>query len=73
MTLIQRFGSALNLNVRFHMLLLDGAYLIDARTPVFCRSEAPSERELHPLVERLAARTGALERAGLLERDAEQS
>ena len=25
-TLIQRFGSALNLNVHFHMLLLDGVY-----------------------------------------------
>ena len=28
-TLIQRFGSALNLNVHFHMLFLDGVY--DAR------------------------------------------
>lgn len=26
-TLIQRFGSALNLNIDFHMLVLDGAYL----------------------------------------------
>jgi heat shock protein HslJ/ribosomal protein S27E len=26
-TLIQRFGSALNLNIHFHMLVLDGAYL----------------------------------------------
>ena len=25
-TLIQRFGSALNLNVRFHLLFLDGSY-----------------------------------------------
>ncbi|PWV67603.1 putative transposase, partial [Halomonas sp. A11-A] len=25
-TLIQRFGSALNLNVHFHMLWLDGVY-----------------------------------------------
>ena len=25
-TLVQRFGSALNLNVHFHMLFLDGAY-----------------------------------------------
>jgi hypothetical protein len=28
-TLIQRFGSALNLNIHFHMLVLDGAYLVD--------------------------------------------
>jgi hypothetical protein len=26
-TLIQRFGGAINLNVQFHMLFLDGAYL----------------------------------------------
>ena len=26
-TLIQRFGGALNLNVHFHMLVLDGVYL----------------------------------------------
>jgi hypothetical protein len=26
MTLIQRFGSALNLNMHFHMLFLDGVY-----------------------------------------------
>jgi hypothetical protein len=73
-TLVQRFGSALNLNVHFHMLFLDGAYRIDARAPVFRRVEAPGERELQGLVERLAERIGrALERAGLLERDAEQS
>ena len=28
-TLIQRFGSALNLNIHFHMLFLDGAYGLD--------------------------------------------
>lgn len=27
-TLIQRFGSALNLNIHFHLLVLDGAYLL---------------------------------------------
>jgi hypothetical protein len=26
-TLIQRFGSALDLNIHFHLLVLDGAYL----------------------------------------------
>ena len=29
-TLIQRFGSALNLNVHFHMLFLDGVYEVNA-------------------------------------------
>ena len=32
-TLIQRFGSALNLNIHFHMLVLDGAYLVDTEPP----------------------------------------
>ncbi len=27
LTLIQRFGSALNLNIHFHMLFLDGVYV----------------------------------------------
>lgn len=28
-TLIQRYGSALNLNIHFHMLFLDGVYVSD--------------------------------------------
>ncbi len=74
MTVVQRFGSALNLNIHFHMLLLDGAYLVDTHPPVFRRIEPPSERELDALIQRIADRIGrALERAGLLERDAEAS
>jgi ribosomal protein S27E len=34
-TLIQRFGSALNLNVHFHMLVPDGVYLTDTEPPYF--------------------------------------
>jgi hypothetical protein len=41
-TLIQRFGSALNLNVHFHMLFLDGAYLTGTSPPVFRRVAAPT-------------------------------
>ena len=46
-TLIQRFGSALNLNVHFHMLFLDGVYAEDdygkqrfhrVKTPTHSRS-----------------------------------
>lgn len=29
MTLVQRFGSALNLNVHFHLLFMDGVYVND--------------------------------------------
>lgn len=32
-TLIQRFGSALNLNIHFHMLWLDGVYEITIAPP----------------------------------------
>jgi len=49
-TLIQRFGSALNLNIHFHMLFLDGAYLADTSPPVFRCVAPPSERELQVLV-----------------------
>jgi hypothetical protein len=73
-TLIQRFGSALNLNIHLHMLVLDGAYLVDTEPPVFRRIAPPSLAELQALVERLAERIGhALERQGILARDAESS
>jgi ribosomal protein S27E len=73
-TLIQRFGSALNLNIHFHMLALDGAYLVGTEPAVFRRIEAPTEAQLQALLERMAERIGrALERQGLLARDAEQS
>ena len=56
------------------MLVLDGAYLVDTQPPVFRRIEPPSERELQALVELLAERIGrALERQGVLVRDAESS
>lgn len=35
------FGSALNLNVHFHMLFLDGVYVNDGDRPVFRRLPAP--------------------------------
>src|SRR5690606_12474460 len=71
-TLIQRFGSALNLNIHFHMLCLDGAFLTGTDPPVFRRIAPPTRQELQALVERIADRIGrALERRGLIERDCE--
>jgi putative transposase len=73
-TVIQRFGSALNLNIHFHLLVLDGAYLVGTERPVFRRIESPRLEELQALVERLAERVGrALERQGVLARDADSS
>jgi Putative transposase len=36
-TLIQRFGSAANLNIHLHCLVLDGVYLNRGGVPVFQR------------------------------------
>ena len=71
-TLIQRFGSALNLNVHFHMIFVDGAYLTDgAGPPVFRHVPSPSKAELHALVRHIAERIGRmLEKHGLIERAA---
>jgi hypothetical protein len=75
-TLIQRFGSALNLNVHFHMLFLDGVYVVgaDGRLQRFRPVRAPSSAELSKLTQTIAERVGCfLQRQGLLERDAENS
>ena len=74
-TLIQRFGSALNLNVHFHMLFLDGVYIKDNYgTSRFHRVKAPTSDELSRLTHTIAHRVGLyLERRGLLERDADNT
>src|SRR5690606_22693791 len=70
-TLIQRFGSALNLNVHLHMLVLDGVYRREGGGQLrFVPVPAPSEAELRRLVQRIAERIGrSLERSGLITRD----
>ena len=69
-TLIQRFGSALNLNPHLHMLFLDGAYALDGEAPRFHRVAAPTQAELQRLLHTIATRTTrALEKQGLLTRD----
>lgn len=73
-TLIQRFGSALNLNVHFHMLFLDGVYVERPDGALRFRwVKEPTGSELARLTRTLALRIGRhLERQGLLERDAEE-
>ena len=71
-TLIQRFGSALNLNIHFHMLFLDGVYIdgSNGRPMRFRRVKAPTRGELVQLTHAIAHRVARyLERQGLLERD----
>jgi hypothetical protein len=76
-TLIQRFGIALNLNIHFHMLLLDGVYTgghAAQAKPRFQRVKAPDRAELEQLVYAISERTGRyLERLGLLVRDLDNS
>jgi hypothetical protein len=70
-TLIQRFGSALN--IHYHILALDGVYAADRQgRPRFVSVPAPSAGELRQLVQCIAIRIGrSLERAGLITRDIE--
>ena len=73
-TLIQRFGSALNLNVHFHLLCLDGVNRAGTDPPVSRAVAAPGAEDLQALVQQIAARIGrALEKCGLIERDIENA
>lgn len=55
-TLIQRFGGSLNLNVHYHMLFLEGGYYQTRRDPKFWRSGPPSDDEIQVLVVTIAKR-----------------
>jgi hypothetical protein len=73
-TLIQRFGSALNLNIHFHMLFLDGVYATAGRRLRFVPLPAATPAALQGLLERITHRVGRhLERRGLLLRDADSA
>ena len=51
-TVIQRFGSSLNLNVHLHTILVDGVYQIGPNgEPVFRRVPPPSDEEVAHIVE----------------------
>jgi len=74
-TLIQRFGSALNLNIHFHMLFLDGVYVqVEPGHYRFRRTPPPTVEQLHDLLTRISQRVARfLERRGILERDEDNS
>jgi hypothetical protein len=68
-TLIQRFGSALNLNLHYHMLYLDGVYNKHA---VFYSVKPLTSYDLDEVAQKIAAGVSRyLEKAGYLIRDAE--
>ena len=55
-TLIQRFGSAANLNIHLHCLVLDGVYRSGAGVPVFHEARAPGIEELQALLAKIITR-----------------
>ncbi len=60
-TFVQRFGGALNLNVHFHMLVLDGVYgEDDGQTLRFHRLAQPSDAEVAQVAARVARRIARL-------------
>ena len=74
-TLIQRFGSALNLNIHFHMLFLEGAV---SENPwggtTFTIIKAPTHDDMVELVHTISQRIARyLEKVGLVQRDMENS
>ena len=58
-TLIQRFGSAANLNTHLHALVLDGVYQTTDNSegaPVFIEAPAPSREQLQTLLNKIIQR-----------------
>ena len=70
-TLIQRFGSAANLNIHLPCLVLDGVYRRDTvGTPEFVEIPAPSDEALQAVLHRIITRTmKMLTRRGVLVED----
>jgi len=55
-TLIQRFGSAANLNIHLHCLFLDGVFRTDGSEPVFQTVRTPTAEQLQILLSRIIKR-----------------
>ena len=70
-TFIQRFGSAINLNVHYHVVFLEGVYLDRAdqdRKPRFVQGEPPSDADIAAVVQKISRRViRTLRQLGYLE------
>lgn len=55
-TLIQRFGGSLNLNVHYHMLFLEGGFIETEQGPRLWWVSPPSDEEIKEIVIRIASR-----------------
>jgi hypothetical protein len=73
-TLIQRFGSAANLNIHLHCLVLDGVYLKRDGAEFFHEAAAPTVEELEALLAKIITRTmRLLTRLGALIEEPDQT
>ncbi len=56
-TFVQRFGSALNLNVHFHLLQMEGAYEPKSSGQAkFLKGKSPRDKDIEGLVARISQR-----------------
>src|SRR2546429_8803948 len=58
-TFMQRFGSALNLNLHFHVIFLEGVYLDrtdQGLKPRFLKGEPPSDADITAVVQKISRR-----------------
>ncbi|OFZ81150.1 MAG: hypothetical protein A2583_04445 [Bdellovibrionales bacterium RIFOXYD1_FULL_53_11] len=57
-TVVQRFGGALNLNIHFHSLVLDGVYMRPEKglPPVFKKLTAPSNEDVAKILDTIIGR-----------------
>jgi hypothetical protein len=65
-TLIQRFGSAANLNIHLHCLVLDGVYRIQNDTLEFCSVRTPTVGQLQACSTRSLTHHESFDRHGAL-------
>lgn len=69
-TLIQRSGSALNLNIHFHVLFIDGGFEISDNGRVFYRAPDPDDKEVNELTKTISFRViKYLRKKGYLSQD----
>ena len=70
-TVIQRFGSALNVNLHFHGVFLEGVYLdrtAAGRKPRFVQAEPSTDTDITAVVQQISRRViRKLRRLGYLE------
>ncbi len=55
-TLIQRFGRALNLNVHLHSIILDGVYTLESSRRRFHQVNASDQQHLEKILNRIMSR-----------------